>query len=56
MVVVFFLITTMAGEEIAPRIYYYNSTQCVFVARELSMQSGNPPIRAYCIPGTLETE
>ena len=42
------------GEEIADRVYFALLSDCVYMARELnSTYTGNPPVRAYCIPETV---
>lgn len=55
--VYYVLIIASMGEEIADRVYYSKLSDCVYTARELnSTYTGNPPIRAYCIPETRKSK
>jgi len=53
-VIYFVLVVQSMGEEIADRVYFALLGDCVYMARELnSTYTGNPPVRAYCIPETV---
>lgn len=54
-VVYFVLIVESQGREITGRTYYALLRDCTHTALEInSSVQGNPPIRAYCIPESVE--
>ena len=52
-VIYFVLIIERLGEEITDRVYYAVLDDCLHTAIQLNHSyTGNPPIRAYCLPET----